>query len=137
MSMKKITISILAILLVLTVASSCKKKKTDSCATEATLAITTTPANGSTELPSPGPTFPLKVTITSVIPASGVTIEVKARPEASSTTFFSETKTSSTKDTDFTITGAPSTVVCIVEITVTSKTCNTNKWTGSYRFSKK
>jgi hypothetical protein len=24
-----------------------------------------------------------------------------------------------------------------VEITVTSKTCNTNKWTGSYRFSKK
>lgn len=126
-----------AVLLVLISMPYCKKKKTDSCATEATLVVSTTPANGTTELPAPGPTFPLVVSITSAIPASGVTIEVKARPDASSTTFFTETKTTSTKDNNFTITNTPNTVVCIVEITVTSKTCSTNKWTGSYRYSKK
>lgn len=110
---------------------------TDNCTAEATLAVTTTPANGTTEAAAPGPTFPLKVSITSTLPSSGVTIQVKARPESSSTAFFTETRTASTKDSDFTITGTPSTVACLVEITVTSKACANNKWTGSYRYSMK
>lgn len=135
--MKKAFLPWIAVLLVLVSMPYCKKKKTDSCSTEATLVVSTTPANGTTELPAPGPTFPLRVSITSAIPASGVTIEVKARPDASSTTFYTETKSTTVKDNDFTITNTPNTVTCIVEITVTSKTCSTNKWTGSYRYSKK
>ena len=59
----------------------CKKKTTDSFAgTEgAALVIATTPANGTTEPPAPGPGFPLRVTISSAMPASGVTIEVKGK----------------------------------------------------------
>ena len=135
--MKKAFLPWIAVLLVLVSMPYCKKKKTDSCSTEATLVVSTTPANGTTELPAPGPTFPLRVSITSALPASGVTIEVKARPDASATTFYTETKSTTVKDNDFTITNTPNTVVCIVEITVTSKTCSTNKWTGSYRYSKK
>lgn len=135
--MKKAVLPLIAIVMVLLSMPYCKKKKTDSCTSEATLAVTTSPANGSSELPAPGPNFPLSVTITSTMPPSGVTIEVKARPEASTTTFFTETKNSTAKDNTFSITNTPSTVTCIVEITVTSKTCNTNKWTGSYRYSKK
>ncbi len=135
--MKKAILPWIAVLLVVLSMPYCKKKKTDSCTTESTLAVSTTPANGSTELPAPGPNFNLTVSITSAMPPSGVTIEVKARPEASTTAFFTESKSTSTKDNNFTITGTPATVTCIVEITVTSKTCNTNKWTGSYRYSKK
>lgn len=110
---------------------------TDPCTSDPKVVISTTPAAGTTEAPAPGPSFPLKVTVSSTIPTSGVTIEVKAHPEGSTSNFFTETKSSTTKDTDFTITGAPSTVICVVDVTVTSKSCNTNKATASYRFSKK
>ena len=135
--MKKTFLPWIAVLVVLIAMPYCKKKKTDTCSGEAALVITTTPANGTTELPAPGPTFPLTVTISSAIPSSGVTIEVKARPDGVATTFFTETRASSIKDNIFTITGTPTTVTCIVEITVTSKGCNTNKTTASYRYSKK
>lgn len=135
--MKRSILPWVAAVLVLIAMPYCKKKKGDSCSSEATLVITTTPANGSTEAPAPGPTFPLRVTISSAIPPSGVTIDVKAHPDGSTTNFFTESRSTSTKDNDFTISGAPSTVVCVVEITVTSKTCNTNKTTATYRFSKK
>lgn len=135
--MKKAILPWIAVVMVVLSMPYCKKKKTDSCSTESTLAVSTTPANGSTELPAPGPNFNLTVSITSAMPPSGVTIEVKARPESTSTPFYTESKSTSTKDNNFTITSTPPTVTCIVEITVTSKTCNTNKWTGSYRYSKK
>lgn len=110
---------------------------TDPCTSDPKVVISTTPAAGTTEAPAPGPTFPLKVTVSSTMPTSGVTIEVKAHPEGSTSNFFTETKSSTTKDTDFTITGTPNTVICVVDVTVTSKTCNTNKATASYRYSKK
>ncbi len=135
--MKKAILPWIAVVMVVLSMPYCKKKKTDSCSTESTLAVSTTPANGSTELPAPGPNFNLTVSVTSTMPPSGVTIEVKARPESSATPFYTESKSTSTKDNAFTITSTPATVTCIVEITVTSKTCNTNKWTGSYRYSKK
>lgn len=109
----------------------------DPCKTDPSLSVTTTPANGSTEAIAPGPTFPLRVSVSSTMPASGVTIEVKAHPEGSTTNFFSDSKSTTTKDNDFTITSTPSTVICVVDIVVTSRTCTTNKWTGSYRYSKK
>lgn len=135
--MKRSFLPWIAAILVLISMPYCKKKKTDSCSSEAALVIATTPASGSTEAPAPGPTFPLRVSISSAIPAGGVSIEVKAHPEGSTTNFYTETRNSTTKDNDFTITNAPSTVVCVVEITVTSKACTNNKTTASYRFSRK
>ena len=90
--MRKTFLPWIAVLMVLIAMPYCKKKKTDTCSGEATLVITTTPANGTTEPPAPGPTFPLTVTISSAIPSSGVTIEVKARPDGVATTFFTETR---------------------------------------------
>lgn len=136
--MKKSILPWVAAILVLLAMPYCKKKSGgDSCSSESTLVITTTPANGTTEAPAPGPNFPLRVTISSAMPPSGVTIEVKAHPDGSPTNFFTETRNTSTKDNDFTITSAPSAVTCVVEVTVVSKTCNTNKATSTYRFSKK
>jgi hypothetical protein len=136
--MKKSYVYLVAILFVFASTPYCKKKPSnDPCTSESNIALTTTPANGSIEPPAPGPNFPLRVTINSTIPPQGVSIEVKARPEASQTPFFAETRNSTTKDNDFTITGATAGVASIVEITVTSKTCSTNKATASYRFSRK
>jgi len=104
---------------------------------ETALTVTTTPAIGSTEAPSAGTTFPLTVNVSANLPAAGVTIDVKARPEASSAAFYSESKTSTAAVTNFTITATPVGVPSIVEITVTSKSCATNKWTGTYRYSRK
>lgn len=136
--MKKNILAIVLPVLFLVSMPYCKKKgSSDACSTDPSLSVTTTPANGSTEPPAPGPDFNLRVTVNSTLPSGGVTIEVKARPEANQAGFFTQTKTSTTKDTDFTITGTPPATPCIVEITVTSKACSTNKFTGSYRYSKK
>jgi len=74
------------------------------------------------------------------VPAVGVSIVVNARPEtpAGAPIFFTQTHATVTNTTDnFTITGTPTGVICVVDITITSKNCSTNKWTGSYRYSKK
>ena len=105
---------------------------------EATLTVTTTPANGSTDAPAPGPTFPLAVQITSTMPSSGVKIQVSAKVDGSSNApFFTTTVTSSSALNNFTITGTPPTVICLVTVTVTSVTSSSNVWNGSYRYSSK
>jgi hypothetical protein len=105
---------------------------------ETALQATTIPGNGTTEPPAPGPDFPLQVTITAGMPAAGVTIQVKAHPDGNATNFFSPSATSTTSATsNFTITGTPAATSVVVDITVTSKSCATNKWTGSYRYSRK
>ena len=137
MNTRKALIPALFVILTLGIFSTCKKKPTDSCAGQPAIVATTSPAVNSVEAPAPGPNFPLRVTITSTIPSGGVDIKVVARPETSTTAFFTETKSVTTSVTDFTITGTPINVPSIVEITVTAKTCSTNKWTGSYRYSRK
>jgi hypothetical protein len=109
------------------------------CTGQATVSATTVPSVGSLQTAATGPDFPLVITLTNV-PTVGVSIVVNARPEtpAGSAIFFTQTHTTVTGTTDnFTITGTPSGVVCVVDITITSKNCSTNTWTGSYRYSKK
>ncbi|HEU4608847.1 MAG TPA: hypothetical protein VFS31_12115 [Chitinophagaceae bacterium] len=134
--MKRIPLLIL-VLFVLAVMPACKKKKSDSCSSEPAISVTTIPANGTTEAPAPGPTFPLQVTINSALPPGGVTIEVKAHQEGQSTNFYSTSTTSASKDNSFTISGTPKSVTCVVEITVSSRNCSNNKWSGNYRYSMK
>jgi len=104
---------------------------------EANLAITTNPPANSTQPAAPQTDFPLTVSITSTMPPQGVTIDVKAAPDGSSTNFFTESRSSTAANNNFTITGTPAGPVCVVTVTVTSKTKSTNTATASYRYSRK
>jgi len=115
---------------------SCKKGGGGS--NEATLAVELTPSVNSNQAPSPGPDFPLVVTIKSTMPPSGVKIDVSAKEDvASSIPFFTASVNTSTATNNFTITNTPRTVTVRVTVTVTSLTDANNKWTGSYTYSKK
>jgi hypothetical protein len=104
---------------------------------EANLAVTLNPPANSTQPAIPQTTFPLTVSITSPMPSQGVTIDVKAAPDGSTTNFFTESRSSTSADNNFTITGTPTSVVCVTTVTVTSKTKATNTITLSYRYSRK
>jgi hypothetical protein len=124
-------------LIIFAITPACKKSGGGG-SSEATLVVETTPAAGTTEAPAPGPDFPLKIEIKSAMPASGVKIEVSAKKDGSADpAFFTSSKNSTAQQNTYTITGTPSTVVCIVNITVTSLSKPSNIWTGSYRYSKK
>src|SRR6187200_398772 len=104
---------------------------------EANLLVTLNPPAGSTQPAAPQVDFPLTVSITSTMPSQGVTIDVKAAPDGSTTNFFTETRSSTTANNNFTITGTPTGVVCVTTVTVTSKSKPANTWTGSYRYTRK
>jgi len=132
--MKRIAFAFVMVALLATAFSSCKKS---NAATEAYLTIETTPANKSNNLNILGPDFPLKVEITSVMPPSGVKIQVTASPEGSATAFFTASNNTTAPENNYTITGTPDGVTCVVTITVTSLSSPTNVWSGTYRYSKK
>ena len=136
--MKKLIFFSLIALSISLISSSCGGKGGDpKPCSETAMIVSTDPANGSTQMAAPGPDFPLQVNITSNLPSAGVTIQVTAAPDAGGPAFFTKTQDANTNITNFTITGTPSGVVSKVNITITSKGCNTNTWTGSYRYSKK
>ena len=136
--MKKIIGFSIIVVMLLTGLAACKKSGGGGgeCS-EPALAVTTTPANNTNEAPAAGTSFPVMVNITGNLPASGATIDIKARPESSNTAFYSESKLATAAINNFTITNTPLGVPSIVEITITSKSCATNKWTGSFRYSRK
>jgi hypothetical protein len=137
--MKKVILFGWAVLCMLLVVSACKKKKDGERCGEAEIKVTTTPAAGTVDPPALGTSSSLIVNINEGMPPSGVTIEVKARPETSGgTVYFSETRPNVVSGSNnFLINNTPTGVTCIVEIKVTSSTCNVNSWTGSYRYSVK
>ena len=104
---------------------------------EANLVVSTNPPANSVQPAAPQNDFPLTVSITSAMPPQGVTIDVKAAPDGSTTNFFTETRSSTTANNNFTITGTPVGVVSVVTVTVTSKTKATNTVTLTYRYSRK
>jgi hypothetical protein len=103
---------------------------------EPSLTVTMNPANGTVEAPSLAP-FKLNVTITSTMPAAGVTISVIATKDGSATTFFSDSKSTSTASNDFTITGQALGDLNAVTVTVKSNSKSSNTWTGGYKFTQK
>jgi hypothetical protein len=105
--------------------------------TEDKLVASLTPAVGSVQPPALGPDFSVQVAISSKMPASGVKVEVSAKPEAGGTAFFSTQGNTSAATNNYTITGTPINVASIVEVKITSLTQSTNTWTGSYRYSRK
>lgn len=136
--MKKILLPLIAAAFVFVTMENCGKGGGGGGCSEPAMTVVTVPANGTVEPAAPGPTFPLQVNITANKPSAGVTIEVKAHQEGSTTNFYTSGATSSTSATNnFTITGTPATVTCQVDIVVTSKSCATNKVTLSYKYSMK
>jgi hypothetical protein len=120
------------------IAPACHKGNSGGGSNEATLAVTTTPANGSNNTPDLGPDFALAVQITSTMPPGGVKIQVSSKIDGSSAApFFSTSINSSSALNNFTITGTPSGTTCVVTITVTSVSNSGNVWNGSYRYSRK
>lgn len=123
------------------VSSGCKKSSGGGGGgggtTEANLAVTTNPANGSVQAASVGP-FDLSVTVTSTMPPGGVKIEVTAKREDTGVQHFSQTiANTSTATSNFSITNTPLNVSCLVDVKVTSNSKPTNTWSGSYRYSRK
>ena len=129
----------LSLLFVLAASVSCKKKKDDNnngrCG-EQEIKVTTTPSNGANDAPQPGTDFPLYVKI-ETMPVSGAIITVTAKAEGSSTPYFTITVENALEANNLLITKTPKNVTCVVETVVTSKTCNTNQWKGSYRYAAK
>lgn len=124
--------------LIFGVAGKCNKGGDTPQPTEANLAVTLNPPVGSNQAAALGPDFPLSVTITSAMPPQGVTIEVTAKVENTTTNFYAPAATSTSATvSNFTITNTPVASTCVVTVTVTSKTKATNKWTGSYRYARK
>ena len=119
------------------IAGSPACKKTPPPAPGATLQIETSPATGSVQAAAPGPDFPLVVTVKSAMPPAGVKIDVSARPEGSSVAFFTQSANSTNAVNNFTITGTPLAITCVVEVTVTDQANTVNKGTASYRYSRK
>ena len=68
---------------------------------EANLVITLNPPAGSTQPAVPQIDFPLTVSITSTMPPQGVTIDVKAAPDGSTTNFFTDSKSSTSANNNF------------------------------------
>ena len=106
---------------------------------EANLAVTLNPPANSVQPAAPQVDFPLTVSITSTMPAQGVTIDVSAKKDDGSgaAPFFTESRSSTTANNNFTITGTPTGVVCLTTVTVTSKTKATNTVTLTYRYTRK
>lgn len=106
---------------------------------EATLVATTNPPNNSTQPASVDVDFPVRIIISSTMPPQGVTVDVTSRIDDGSGTpaFFSTSINTSATTIDVTITGTPLNVICLVNVTITSRSTLTNKWLGSYRYSRK
>jgi hypothetical protein len=135
--MKKIILG-LSVLVVFALSISCKKKKGDDggdrCG-EQEIKVATIPAVNTIDPPAPGTSFPLVVNI-ETMPVSGASITVTAKQDGGAT-YFTTTLESALASNSFTITNTPAGKTCVVDVVVTSKTCNTNQWKGSYRYSAK
>ncbi len=83
--MKRLLLIVVSVALVaITNFSCCKSGGGGGGNTEPALAVTITPANGSTQPAAPGPTFPLKIVVTANMPTAGDKIDVKAAPDGTS-----------------------------------------------------
>jgi len=136
--MKKITLLGLAVLLILSAIVSCKKKKSgdEGGCGEQKIKVLTIPAINTVDPPAPGTDFPLVVNI-ETMPPSGATVIVNAKSENNGTVFFTDTLKKPLTSNSLTITNTPPGVSCLVTIAVTSATCNTNTWSGTYRYTAK
>lgn len=140
--MKKLLVAVLFLCVSLTL-TYCSDKGGDGPAppnpcSETALAVTTTPPVNTTAPAQVTADFPVTINITSPIPSSGATLDITAKNEANNTQFFSSSTSLTTGGVhNVTINNTPAGVTAVVQITVTSKNCASNKWTGTFRYIRK
>ncbi|MBO9635119.1 MAG: hypothetical protein J7578_18560 [Chitinophagaceae bacterium] len=105
---------------------------------ETALAVTTTPAVNSSDKVQVEADLPVTINITAGFPAGGATLDITAKNEANNVQFFANSSSLTTSGVhNITITQTPPNSTAIVQITVTSKNCASNKWTGTFRYKRK
>jgi len=122
--------------------SGCSKSSSGTApVSDVTLAVTLTPSINSNLAPAPIASTgqAVQVNITSTMPPSGVRIDIIAKVDGSTSTFYSNTITSTKSAlSTFNVTGTPTGgAACVCTVTVTSLTSATNIWTGSFRYASK
>lgn len=128
----------LAVISLTSTISACNDKGSDDPCAEMALQVSTTPVDGSVEAPGIGPDFPLQVNVNNGMPSMGVTIEVSVSKESGGAPFFTQTLANvSATTSNLTITGSTAGTTNIVKVIVTSRSCASNHWSGSYRYSMK
>lgn len=79
---------LLSVILSVFVLAGCQKKGGGNVPSEENLVVETLPvSNGHVETPAPGPNFPLKITIKSAMPPSGVKIDITVKPDGGTVSF--------------------------------------------------
>lgn len=136
--MKKLFFAIVGLLTITAFAQcSSKSKSNDGPCSETQLQVTTTPANGSVTPPQVGSDFLINVNITSGFPASGAKISVLAKNEVNNQVVLDATSAATAGINNITITGTPVATSVVVTVSVSSNSCAENKWTGTFRYSRK
>lgn len=84
-----------------------------------------------------GASQPINVNITSILPSSGVTIDVSVKKKADNTVVFSSSTSSSTSSNTVTITGLTAGVLCVATVVVTSINGGLNTLTKTFELAAK
>lgn len=109
----------------------------DPCS-ETKLDVATTPPINSNVTGVIGADYPITINIKAGFPAAGATINVNAKNETTNAVIADINPATVTAGVNnVNITGTPAGASVIVTVTVTSKNCATNKWTGTLRYSRK
>lgn len=104
---------------------------------EASLVFTINPDPGSSVFAALAASQDIAVSITSTLPAAGVTVDIMVTKDSDNSTVFSQSLTNTVPNFNVTIQNLTSGVVCTAVITVTSKSTSSNKASKTFKIAKK
>ena len=104
---------------------------------EASLVFTTNPDPGNNIFAALSSSQDIAVSITSTLPAAGVTVDIVVTKDLDNSTVFSQSLTNTVPNFTVAIQNLTSGVVCTAVITVTSKSTSSNKASKSFKIAKK
>lgn len=104
---------------------------------EASLVFTINPDPGSNVFAALAASQDIAVSITSALPAAGVTVDIMVTKDSDNSTVFSQSLTNTVPNFNVTIQNLSSGVVCTAVITVTSKSTSSNKASKTFKIAKK
>lgn len=104
---------------------------------EASLVFTTNPDPGSNIFAALSSSQDIVVSITSALPAAGVTVDIVVTKDLDNSTVFSQSLTNTVPNFTVAVQNLTSGVVCTVVITLTSKSTSSNKASKSFKIAKK
>jgi hypothetical protein len=106
-------------------------------AQEASLVFTTNPDPGTSIFPALSSSQDITISITSALPAAGVTADIVVTKDLDNSTVFSQSLTNTSPNFIVTIQSLPVGTICNVLITLTSKSTVSNKASKSFKIARK